>query len=1135
MADNRNKPPTGPGKGRQKGVSNPAGDLTGIVIKADVKSNAKEVGKDVSEAFENINKKSEAFLTSYEKKIERMTEGLRELTKATTIGFGDLSSKMQGMIEVLDRSINKKIKDTAANTTNTVKEAAKEAEEASQDLTTQTEKNAEKTATAFQKAIGKIKEAGQAVKTFLSGLGPAIAQGLTASFGIFFNIMGRLKEYDTFLGQLHTKITNRNNDLDKYKNILLDQSIVGKDELSFGLTPEQRKEALGTFATFASESEKYGSRAAENVKGLTEGASGLLKGIGIPIAEASASLMDLHKKVGLTYKEMENFSLSMTSLYRKSNMTTDQFKKMLDVLPNIARAYGMSTKAAKDFTMQSAEVGVALSSVGLNADEMLGKMNKMAEGSEEGLIQSMILGLKPGDSKGNLEKFASQARSIFAQTGGENANATDLYMRRQLSNVMGLGDMSMDQITALAKGTYKEEDGKLKKETPEEKLKETAEALRDVALKYERPFVTLDQQISQFFTEMETRVVKKFSNAVNDFKDIMLKVGSFLKKAVEFVDNLTGGGGMGVGKLGVASLVLGMLVGPLTAGVIKAITNAFGMASLGRGLLRMAGLSRFSGLLGTVSTGSSGAAVGGASATAATGGGLAAAGVAAAKIVAVLGAAIYAGRFISNFSEEIFGKEKWDKLWDGVLSVWETTKEWAVKIKDYAKNLGVLIYEKNRIMLEALADTVSDLFKPILQYLKDTNPLIAAGVEKAWSAAKKAFDKTNKEAVSVGKTAIEKVEEAVTTAVTPAKEKNKEEKQTELSTAAAPSAVTASTEQQKVMEQLITDVAQEKGVDPKFAVINAKIESVLDPNAHSTKSSAEGLFQLLDKTAEGYGVKKEDKRDPVKNTEAGISALKDIASSLGIDSTEVSSKEAQLITLVNHIGAENLNKNVWKSGERDLKKEAQAHAVKIAKAYGDEKAFSVDELYKLYKEKKETADIKAMAKSLRIKELKDGNSTQTVVQKEEKPKGDMAKAVEAATTNKPHELTVKIAEGLTTKETRGGTPTIEPTKTEVAEKATAATAQKEPVEDAATATKPTSPSVSDTFQKPSPVKVEDTTSLKEVHDKQTYNVLREIANILKNPPTVQPPVATPQSSGNPWISTLLQNQDAVAIPFRGGA
>ena len=74
---------------------------------------------------------------------------------------------------------------------------------------------------------------------------------------------------------------------------------------------------------------------------------------------------------------------------------------------------------------------------------------------------------------------------------------------------------------------------------------------------------------------------------------------------------------------------------------------------------------------------------------------------------------------------------------------------------------------------------------------------------------------------------------------------------------------------------IIYKTAQALGFDPKVATTIASIESGLNPNAQSNKSSAGGLFQLINSTAKENGINNlSQKNNPFINAQAGITNLK---------------------------------------------------------------------------------------------------------------------------------------------------------------------------------------------------------------------------------------------------------------------
>ena len=72
------------------------------------------------------------------------------------------------------------------------------------------------------------------------------------------------------------------------------------------------------------------------------------------------------------------------------------------------------------------------------------------------------------------------------------------------------------------------------------------------------------------------------------------------------------------------------------------------------------------------------------------------------------------------------------------------------------------------------------------------------------------------------------------------------------------------------IQQMLTDSANQYGVDPNLAIAVAEQESGGDPNAVSP-AGAQGVMQLMPATATSLGVN--DPFDPVQNIDAGVRYL----------------------------------------------------------------------------------------------------------------------------------------------------------------------------------------------------------------------------------------------------------------------
>ena len=79
---------------------------------------------------------------------------------------------------------------------------------------------------------------------------------------------------------------------------------------------------------------------------------------------------------------------------------------------------------------------------------------------------------------------------------------------------------------------------------------------------------------------------------------------------------------------------------------------------------------------------------------------------------------------------------------------------------------------------------------------------------------------------------------------------------------------------QEPVTNLIRTEAQKQGVNPDLAIQIASVESGLNPAAQNPKSSASGLFQLIDRTRKQLGGDPKNKFDPLENVRLGVKLIK---------------------------------------------------------------------------------------------------------------------------------------------------------------------------------------------------------------------------------------------------------------------
>jgi len=115
---------------------------------------------------------------------------------------------------------------------------------------------------------------------------------------------------------------------------------------------------------------------------------------------------------------------------------------------------------------------------------------------------------------------------------------------------------------------------------------------------------------------------------------------------------------------------------------------------------------------------------------------------------------------------------------------------------------------------------------------------------------------------------------------------------------------------QESVTSLIRAEAQKQGVDPDLAVQIATVESNLNPQAKNPKSTASGLFQLLEGTTKELGGDPKKRFDPLENARLGVRLIKQnqgkLMTSLG---REPSSHELYMAHMFGPTGAVSLIKS----------------------------------------------------------------------------------------------------------------------------------------------------------------------------------------------------------------------------------
>ena len=422
-----------------------------------------------------------------------------------------------------------------------------------------------------------------------------IGKAATRAVGMIAMAVKAPADLDNYLGSLNTKVTTMNGNLENYRKIMIEMETKQRKpgDLMFGFSPEDFQKVQMNFARGASEAEKYGKQAGSYQEQFGQGVGGLVKLVGMTTEAATQSITSFHRELGISYKEMGTFSKYLGALNKLSGMTAEQNKKLYRSVTSIGRAYGLTGENAKKFVLESVAVGSALSKIGLDAEEIVRKINSISSGSEKGLIQSLLLGFKPGDPIGQLQAFQDQAKMItqIASSAGEQFAP---YLTRQLGDALGMGDFSVEEIQALAKGQSIEKEGKTE-------LVDVVDVLKNIQKEMATSKATEDfyttgaMAAQQKITEAIGSLQEAFWNAYLDLKKWIteIDVKAFFEKAKEWmkkfgdfidkIDKFFGGDGtsaltklgIGAGLVAIVSTVVPAVLKFLAGLGVKGLASIF--------------------------------------------------------------------------------------------------------------------------------------------------------------------------------------------------------------------------------------------------------------------------------------------------------------------------------------------------------------------------------------------------------------------------------------------------------------------------------------------------------------------------------------------------------------------------------
>lgn len=355
-----------------------------------------------------------------------------------------------------------------------------------------------------------------------------------------FGLLASGVQWDNFTGLLGTKINNLDGNLNRFSNTL--KAVTeNTNKFTSGLSIDTMQKLGMGFAQQSTISEKYSKDMGKNMQSYSDSAGILIKGMDMSVGDTNATLNKFRKTLLMSYDEMPAFNQKLIEITKTSNLSNKEQKILIDQTLKLANAYGLVGKEAQAFMLNQQKLTSTLSQLGLEADVVQRKLNAMADGTEEGAIQALLLGYDPlGDQKDTaamLKDKASQLVNMAEQSGG--GIALENMIIQQMAPAFGMSKFGIQDIRGFARGGTEE----AKKEglTPEDINKQLLDYLKDKDKSSFQLYQTTGQLITDAFKDFQMYLMTHFQPALEEFKNGLIKFRTeTLPKIQKFIDDVLG-------------------------------------------------------------------------------------------------------------------------------------------------------------------------------------------------------------------------------------------------------------------------------------------------------------------------------------------------------------------------------------------------------------------------------------------------------------------------------------------------------------------------------------------------------------------------------------------------------------------
>lgn len=181
---------------------------------------------------------------------------------------------------------------------------------------------------------------------------------------------------------------------------------------------------------------------------LAQVAKSSARGRGLDPMEAAATAMQ-YNVFGVDMDKLPDFTKKLGDMARIGALTSKQVLSIDKSIRTLARTFDMSSDQITKFGTEYMKVAGIISLVGGNPADLQAKMQAYSTGSEQGMLNALILGYDTNSPNQMLGANQGAAQNLLSMLNGV-PEAMKAYVAQQMAAPMGLGGMNLKDIQDLA-------------------------------------------------------------------------------------------------------------------------------------------------------------------------------------------------------------------------------------------------------------------------------------------------------------------------------------------------------------------------------------------------------------------------------------------------------------------------------------------------------------------------------------------------------------------------------------------------------------------------------------------------------------------------------------------------------------